>query len=671
MNTEAMGQRETEWKDSDRRFGSWTTRLFALVLFAGLSFFMTYPLLLNLLEAVPGPPFDNFAWLYDLWWFRHTIVESTSSMMERLAHNPTIFYPFGYDLRLSETMYANKALMAPFLFWGNEIVAYNLFLLLSFVLTGYTTYLLIAYLTDNPHAAMIGGAIFAFCPYRIHSMAAGWLPLLATHWIPLIFLYLERTFREKKSRHALAAGFFMGLTVLSSRHYLVIVGSMVLVFTLFRLHFWRGKRAIRDHLLRHLALAGLLAVAMAAPIVLPIFVGRSGEVGWSLWEVKAWTASADDFLLPNVYHPVWGEFFLRARAYTPHYPWYAPGFGYLGAVALVLALVGILGIRMGRDLVRAFVWMGAISLVLSLGVVLHWQGEVVEIGVPPSIEGFFARCMSTVMNKLALNRASYYEIASSEGTIPVPLPALLLYLFVPLGDTLQLLYRFGVMVIFPLSVLAGMGAAKILGGIRPLADLEEKRPRAHRALEMRQRSPGVILGGILILGLVLFDFCSAPLPYGFTDVRPQPTDRWLVARPDDVVVMQFPLARALNGDSLYRTKYHGKRVTYGQGTYPLSYRYALPVLETFPGEECLSLLGNWGVTHVVVASGAYDAGWGDAEGQTWDAVQRQIDASPRLHFAGVILEENFWRDERVSGVLNGNMPVESVVSGRVYLYELR
>jgi hypothetical protein len=153
---------------------------------------------------------------------------------------------------------------------------------------------------------------------------------------------------------------------------------------------------------------------------------------------------------------------------------------------------------------------------------------------------------------------------------------------------------------------------------------------------------------------------------------PQPTDRWLAAQPDDVVVMQFPLVRALNGDCLYHTKYHGKRVTYGHGTfYPPSYRYAMPVLDNFPDEECLSLLDEWGVTHIVVASEAYDAGWGDREGQTWDSVQRQIDASPRLHFVGVILEEDFWRDERVSHILEGNIPVESIVFTKVYLYELR
>ncbi|MFP3897526.1 MAG: 6-pyruvoyl-tetrahydropterin synthase-related protein [Anaerolineales bacterium] len=672
MSTESMEQQGRQSRSINRRLGSWTTRLFALVLFAGLSLFMTYPLLLNLLEAVPGPPFDNFAWLYDLWWFRHTVVESAPSMMEHLAHNPTIFYPFGHDLRLSETMYANKALMAPLLFWGDEVVAYNVFLLLSFVLTGYTTYLLIAYLTDNPHAAMIGGAIFAFCPYRMHSMAAGGLPLLGTHWIPLIFLYLERTFRERKVRHALAAGFFMGLTVLSARRYLFIVGSMVLLFTLLRLRFWRKKKAITGPLSRHLALGGLVAVAMIAPIVLPVLLGRSGEMGWSLQEVKGWTASADDFFLPNVYHPIWGEFFLKSRVHAPHYPWYAPGAVYVGAVTLILALIGILGVSMDRDLIRAFVWMGVISLILGLGVVLRWRGEAVEIGVPPSVEGFFVRHISALMNQWALNRASYHEIAVSEGSIPVSLPALLLYLFLPLGDTLRFLYHFSVMVIFSLAVLAGMGAARILGGLRPLADLEEERSHKRYGLDMRQRSPGVVLTSILILGLTLFDFCSAPLPYGFTDVRSQPTDRWLAAQPDDVVVMQFPLPRALNGDALYRTQYHAKRVTYGySSSYPPSYRYAMPVLKTFPDEECLSLLKDWGVTHVVVASEAYDAGWGDGEDQTWNMVRRQIDASPRLQFVGIILEEDLWHDEHISHVLEGNIPVRSVVYSKVYLYALR
>ncbi|MCD6518513.1 MAG: hypothetical protein J7M05_01115, partial [Anaerolineae bacterium] len=354
--------------DPSKRFGHWTTRLFVLVLFTLLTLGMTYPLILNVAKAIPGPPWDNFVWLYDLWWFRHSIVD----LGKWPTFNPTIFYPFGYDLRLSETMLANKVLIAPILFWSNETIAYNVFLLLTFVLTGYTMYLLLAYLTDNPFGAVVGAAIFAFSPYRMHAMAAGWLPLLATQWIPLVFLYIERSLRERQARFALWAGLFMALTVLSSWYYLYIVGSLVVVYLLFRLRPW-GETFHQPVFWRNLLLASLVFLALVVPVALPVVLGRAREMGWSLTEVEKWAASADDFFLPNVYHPIWGKYFLSMRAYTLRYPWYAPGFVYLGVVALLLAFKGLFGVRGRYKVVGPLLWVGVISFILALGVVLHWR----------------------------------------------------------------------------------------------------------------------------------------------------------------------------------------------------------------------------------------------------------------------------------------------------------
>jgi len=633
------------------RLGSWTTRLFVLVLFLVLSLGMTWPLVLNLRTAVPGAPWDNLVWLYDLWWFRHSIVELNAWPKV----NPLIFYPFGYDLRLSETMWANKALIAPVLFWGDEVLAYNVLLLLSFVLTGYATYLLIAYLTDNRYAAVVGGAAFAFCPYRMHAMAAGWLPLISTQWMPLAFLYLERTLSERKAGYALAAGLFIALNVLSSWYYLYVVGAFVVLYVLVRLWPWRRILAERG-LVGRLALVAVVALAMIAPAAVPVVTAHAGGMSWSLQDVEKWAASLEDFFLPNVYHPLWGEHFLSLRGYAPRYPWYTPGFVYLGIVPLLLAAMCCSARAVSRSTVPtrgAYLWLGGVSFVLALGVVLHWRGEVLGIPVPPAVEAFFVRGMSTLMSKWALHKASYYEIFTRSGTIPIPLPALLLYLFVPLGSALRTLYRFGVITMLAVAVLAGMGVAGALANVQTF-----------------KRSN--VLKTALLLGLVLVDFCCAPLPYGFTEVRAQPLDHWLAALPDSAVLMQFPLVRALSGDSLYRAKYHGKRMAYGHGTfYPAAYVAAMPVLATFPSEECLALLKSWGVSHVIVGSQAYDAGWGDRPEQSWDVVRGQIEASSRLRLVSITRDEPFWRDERISGVIYGNPPVVPVLVDKLYVYELQ
>lgn len=650
------------------RLGSWTTKLFVLLLFAILTVGMTYPLILNLRTAVPGPPWDNFVWLYDLWWFRHSIVD----LNEWPTINPTIFYPFGYDLRLSETTLATKLLAAPFLFWGDEILAYNAVLLLSFVLTAYATYLLISYLTDNGYAAIVGAAIFAFCPFRMHAMAAGWLPLMATQWIPLTFLYLERTLRDGKARYALAAGLFMALTVLSSWYYLYIVGPAVALYLLMRMGRLKGS-IDRAQLTRNLMFAGFVILVMVLPVALPVVMQQSGAMGWSVADVEKWAASADDFFIPNVYHPFWGEYFLSLRAETLRYPWYAPGFVYLGVVALLLA-AGALGRKRGAsDITRPFVWLAVLFFLIGLGLVLHWGNEVVAVRVPENVETWYVRIMSTLMSKLAWHKASLYDFAFEQGTVPIPLPALLVYLFVPLGNAMRTFYRFGVITIFAVSVLAGIGAAQILGGSRaPDVGPKGKYDMAPPPDAKRKSRPSIATATAILLGLVLFDFCSIPLPYGMSDIKPQPLDRWLAAHPDDVVLMQFPTIRALSGDSLYRTKFHGKRVAYGHGTfYPDKYVKAMPTLATFPSEQSLKLLKSWGVTHIAVGSQAYDAGWGDQQGQNWEVVRAQIEATKNLKLVGVTYDEPFWRDERVSGIIYGSPPVVPILVDKVYVYELR
>ncbi|MFH1085729.1 MAG: hypothetical protein V1772_08210 [Chloroflexota bacterium] len=659
--------------DAAHAGGEWPTRLLVLLLFVALSLGMTYPLVLHMGRSIPGPPWDNMVWLYDLWWFRHSIVD----LGQWPTFNPTIFYPAGYDLRLSETMLANKALIAPVLFWADEVWAYNTFLLLSFVLTGYATYRLIAYLTGNLYAGVVAGAILAFCPYRMHAMAAGWLPLLATWWLPLSWLYLERALRENRLRHALAAGLCGALTLLSSWYHLYTVGSMAALYLLLRLRPWRALWSQRGVVLKLLA-GALLLVALVAPVALPVAqqalnpaAEGAASMGWPLREVEKWGASLEDAFLPNVYHPIWGERVLRARAVNPRYPWYAPGFIYLGAVALLLAVVGVIVARRRDRAVGPLAWIGLISLVLAQGVALRWNGQTLGVAVPPWAEALITRTLSALMTKWALHRASLYDIAFPAGTVPVPLPALLVYLFVPLGNALRTLYRFGAITILAVSALAGYGAAALLGGVQPpAADPSDASPSPQPI------GWGATLGRlvlmILLLALVLGDFVAAPLPYGRSEIKPQPLDLWLAARPADAVIMQFPAARAFSGDSLYRTRFHGRRVAYGHGTfYPAHINAAFETLASFPSDACLDLLATWGVTHVVVGSRAYDAGWGDQRGQTWAAVQAHIAATPRLALAGVAEDEPFWRDERVSPVVQGNLPVIPILVDRVYIYELR
>jgi len=658
----------TETHANQPIWGSWRVILGVVAFFASLTLVMTYPLARHFATAVPGPPWDNFVWLYDLWWFKHSLVD----LHQWPVFNPEMFYPFGYDLSLSETMLANKALIFPVLMLGNEVLAFNSLLFLSFVLSGLGMYLLVTYLTSNRWAGIIAGVIFAYCPYRMHAMAAGWLPLVSTQWIPLLFLSLERMLRERKARFAVGSGVFLAVNVLSSWYYAYVVGLFAVLYLLVRL--WPWKISLRDAVIwRNLLLMGVVSLLLVAPVVIPVIRGGGAAMRWSLQEVEKWAASLEDFFLPNVYHPIWGRAMLSSRRHVPAYPWYAPGFIYLGWVALFLAIMGLRSWSRFRLVMRAMLWMAGLSFVVALGTTLHWGGERVYIPVPGWVEGLFSRAMYILTGRLALNPAGYHALRATNA-IMVPLPALLAYLFVPFAGGMRTLYRFGLVTVFAVAVLAGIGFAALRStgeaeNTRAAQDMPASEDGASRRRD-RRRIPVPLLGSLLV-ALVLFDFASFPLPYGFSKVAAQPLDKWM-AEWEGGAVMQFPLIRGLNGPMLYRSVYHRQPIAYGHGTfYPEEFLAVKDTeLANFPSDETLDLLRTWGVRWVLVGERAYDEGWGDLPDQNWSTISAAIQASGRLRLIKTMQEEPLWFGERVSDVIEGCVPVDPISVDTVHVYEL-
>lgn len=611
-----------------------------LTLFAALPVAMTYPLVTVMDRAVPGPPWDNLGWLYDIWYLGQVMAGKAA-----LLFNPNIFYPFGYNLALSETMIANKLFLAPLLLVFSPTAAYNVFVLLTFFLTSAAAYAFVLYLTRSRAAGVFAAVAFTYAPYRIGATAAGWLPLIATQWVPLLFLFLERWLRERRARDAALAGVFLALNALSSWYYAYIVGLSAGLYLLWRLWPWRANLA-RRQVWTHLALMATVAALLVLPAVLPALHIARSKLAWSLADVEKWSASLEDFFYPNIYHPLWGQWFLQRRANIPAYPWYAPGFVFVGFAPLILAFAAWRR-RSGR-VVSGLALITLVAFVMALGTTLHVGGARVYVPVPEGVDRLFARGMHFLMERLAINPVSYYSL-HRPGAIPIPMPALLVYLFIPFGSAMRTLYRFGLITTFGVSVLGGLGLARVLGGRRVV-----------RAL-----AAGAVTA------LVLFEFLVVPLPFGYASTTPGPLEEYLAALPDDAALMRFPLVAAWNGDALYRAALHGRRVAYGHGTfYPPEYMANGDILDRFPAPECISLLQSWGITHVLVGERSYDEGWGDVRGQTWAAVQEGILRDGRLREVAVVDEAPKWLGETVSGVIRGSLAVNPIMQDRVHVYEL-
>lgn len=628
-----------------RALGRYRAVLGAMLLFTLLPVGLYTVWVLHLTTAIPGPPWDNLEWLYKIWWVRESLfVEGRLPFF-----HPDVFVPYGYPAAQSEPMLTHFAWMLPVLLVGDEVLAFNFMLWSSFVITGLGTSLYVYDLTGRRAPALLAGVIFAFSPYRLHSMAAGWLPLMGTGWLPLALLCFERLRRGRSWTWGLLAGFFLLQVVLASWYYAYIIGLTCAGYLALRLWPWRRWRS--RSLWLGLAACLVVVVLPTIPAALPVVQLTKTSVSWSLADVEKWAAGLEDFLYPNIYHPLWGRFFLARRAEIPSYPWYVPGFLFLGLVPLGLSAVALWQSR-GRRLTRLWLLLGLAGAVLALGPTLHLLGQRVYLPVPDAVEALFSRAMYVLTGKLALNKTAYWQL-ERPGAIPVPLPGLLLYLFAPFASGMRTFYRFGLIAVFATSVLAAFGLA---------------------GLETRLTRPaGRALLAALLVGLVVFEFAAPTVPSGRSDAvaaRTGTLEGWLAAQPPGAV-MRLPLVTALNGPSLYRRRAHRQPIAYGHGSfYPPAWLRDAARVEGFPDDASLAQLRDWGVRYLLVGRHAFDDGWADTPGMSWSAVEQALAARRDLRFIGVFQDSTIWRGEQVSAVVRGALPVTPISQDEVWVYEL-
>ena len=173
--------------------------LAALLAFAFLTGIMTYPLGIQAWNSIHnyGDPLLN-SWT--LAWDVHQLTRDPLGLFQ--ANN---FHPYPNTLAYSENLLAIAVLAIPFLLLtGNPVWTHNLFLLFSFVLCGWTAYLLVYDQTRKWIAGIVAGSVYAFAHYRWGHISH--LQLLSAQWLPLMMLYLRRFLqRGGRSRDAVMA----------------------------------------------------------------------------------------------------------------------------------------------------------------------------------------------------------------------------------------------------------------------------------------------------------------------------------------------------------------------------------------------------------------------------------------------------------------------------------
>jgi hypothetical protein len=401
----------------------------AVGLYALLAVGLTWPLAARLRIMDPGDS-AYFAWA--MGWEVHAL--KTRPAM--LPH-ANIFHPHRYALGFDEPILGTTLLALPMApFTDDAVLVFNVVRLLTFVLTGLTTYLLARELGCGEAAALFAGAALTFSPIRTDQIAH--LSTLGTQWLSLVLLFAFRFFRTGLVRHALLAAFFFALEAYACGYH-GIIGLTILPLAFLPVLWGRWRRLP----------AALMAALFAGIALLPLYwLQRAAldQVGFSRGrdETIFYAASLESFLATSSWNHVYGELTAPFRLLGPNnlFP---------GLVPPVIVLAGAAWLWRRRSWPGREAWALAVlalaAIVIALGPEVRFMGQTLMPGpfglareVFPlfrmirvtSRAGIFLALALSLLAALALTRwrarprtvALVGGLALAEAAIvPIPLPA--------------------------------------------------------------------------------------------------------------------------------------------------------------------------------------------------------------------------------------------------------
>jgi hypothetical protein len=433
-----------------------------------------------------------------------------------------IFYPSRRTLAYSEPLVLQGALAIPGVLLGLEAVtSFNLVLIAGFALSGWAFALLVHRDTGSWLAAVAAGSAVAFNAHHLVRLVH--IQALHLELVPVAFLAIDRLLATSRLRYAALAGAGVAIQATASIYLLVFTAWAVLCAWLMRLAEWRSR-------LRQTARWTLVAAGTCALLLLPIIwpyaqLARNQGMVRGLGETRRCSATWTDYLYTGgrLHYEAWSHRF-REDSADANFP---------GLTVTALAVFALLG--SGRRSPRSRMWLGVV-----IGSVL--------LSTAPRLPGF----------------AWLHE-------------------HIPALGAIRCYSRAGQMALVGAAVLAGYGAASVLG-----------RVRGARA---------ATLAGVALIAAINLEALRAPFWYRAFPGIPAVYDR-LRDQPHAVVAeLPFFDRRSFFGNADYMinaTRHRHPIVNGYSGFAPPGFDAIAEALRAFPAPEALEMLHQLNVTHVVV-----------------------------------------------------------------------
>ncbi|MHC1686997.1 MAG: hypothetical protein AB9879_04740 [Methanothrix sp.] len=415
------------------------------MLYLALTVAFTYPLILNLQTSFYGFPGDTYG-IIGLWWTKYALFDLHASPL----FCPIIGYPFGVHF-----MYPSPIVTAVTVFTTlllGAVASYNFTIILSFVIAGLGAYYLTYILTESKYSSFVSGCIFAFAPYHFaHSIHH--LGLTQIQWFPFCLAYLFKLRIDRSYKNALLFTILLIMQMFSDPYYALFVVIMVLTF----IAVWAYSDRLKSLDLKTVKLGLLsLCITIATSALVYIFLMRpatshSGVVpSRDLAELVIYSARPWDFLVPMIYHPVFGK-------YTFNF---------------------IMSHLHGSNPVEQTLYLGYIPLMLAIFAIYCSKNRIIRDDQAENENFAITFSLALIIASLLFMLPAYIRLGN------LIVPSSLSYFLYKITPIFRVMTRFDVLIMLAVAILAGIGSKYLT------------------------KSKIAI---IIILGLIMFEYMPVPV----------------------------------------------------------------------------------------------------------------------------------------------------------------
>ncbi len=267
------------------------TLLAVLLFYALVAAAFTYPLVRVDRPLLPHAD-DSYFNVWRLAWVAHQLGRDPAALFDS-----NVFHPLRNTLAYSDAMLGLGVLATPAIRLGvHPVVVHNLLVLSAFTTAAFAGFLLCRTLVASTAAALVGGVIVGFAPYRFAHI--GHLELLWTAPMPLALLVLHRARTHPRSwRQGLLLGAIVAAQAYCSLYYAVFLALFIALWTIVALLLERGDA--RGRLVRCVAVGGVAGLLLTAPYGYVYYTVHRELGGRDVHEIRTHSATPSDYVRVN------------------------------------------------------------------------------------------------------------------------------------------------------------------------------------------------------------------------------------------------------------------------------------------------------------------------------------------------------------------------------------